>query len=135
MKHLRPSNSKHQTSGLGFFEILITLMTAGILVMLVVNVYSAVGPEATGVVDRRNAKIIIATHRQAVMAGASFSADTRDEIIRELFNGVRPRGIFRDRIFRVSGLDLDALSRAARFLSIEDGGSLEFDPQASQPAM
>ena len=135
MKHPHLSTSKRQTSGFGLFEVLITLMTAGILVMLVVNVYGAVGPEATAVVDRRNAKIIIATHRQAVMAGALFSADTRDAIIRELIHGVRPGGIFRDRIFRVSGLDPDALSRAARFLAIEDGGTLEFDPQASQPAM
>lgn len=127
--------TKNQTAAFSLFELLITLMIIGVMILLVLNVYSFIGPEAKDVVDRRNAKIIIVTHRQAVMAGASFSADTRDEIIRELFNGVRPRGIFRDRIFRVSGLDLDALSRAARFLSFEDGGSLEFDPQASQPAM
>lgn len=135
MMHFHPVATKRQTSGLSLFETLITLMTAGVLVMLVVNAYDVVGPEATSVVDRRNAKIIIATHRQAVMAGASFSAGTRDEIIGELMHGVRPRGIFRDRIFRVSGLDSEALSRAARFLAVEEGGSLEFDPEALQPSM
>ena len=105
------------------------------VIFLAPNIFNFVGPEPKEVVDRRNAKIIIATHRQAVMAGATFSSDTRDEILRELVQGVRPTGIFRDRIFRVSGLDSEALSRAARFLLIEQDGSLEFDPQASQPAM
>ena len=135
MKSLRFVISKRHMSGFSLFEMLMTLMIAAIMVMLVVNAYGSLGSEATRVSDRLNAKLIIATHRQAVMAGASFSSATRDEMIRELILGVRPSGVFRDRVFRVSGLDPEALSRACRFLELAGGGDLEFDPHASQPAM
>jgi hypothetical protein len=111
-------------------------MLAGIFAMLSVSIFGELRQHAEGLADRANAKMIVSTQRQALLAGARFTVtDSRDAIIREIIKGVRPSGIFRDRIFSVSGIDEQALARASRFVMLIDGGALEFDPQAAQPAM
>lgn len=52
--------------------------------MQVVDVYDVIGPESTRVVDRRKAKVIVTTYRQAVMYGASFTSNSLDGSIRDL---------------------------------------------------
>lgn len=85
--------------------------------------------------DRCNAKVIIATYRQAMMAGTSFTASSRNVLICGLAQVVRPAGIFHDRVFSVTGLDKEALSGATRHPTIVRYGSPEFDPEEDQPRM
>lgn len=131
-----PSSARRALSaGFSLFEMMTVIMIISFLVTIAFSLYGAVSSEAIDSVDRVNAKVIIATQRQAVMAGASFSATTRDDVLRELINGVQPTGIFKNRVFRLSGIDSQAIGRAARFLMLQDGGVLEFDPAAGQPRL
>ena len=59
--------TKNETAASSLFELLITLMIIGVMILLVLNVYSFIDPEAKDVADRRNAKIIIATHGRRVV--------------------------------------------------------------------
>jgi hypothetical protein len=134
MKSFRYTADKRHTSGLGLFELLVTVMILGTLSILAIGSLNSVRTDAMNITDLRNARTIIATQRQALVAGVFFSNETRDEIIQNLVLGVEANGIFKGRVFRLTGLTPDSLARASRFISMHDG-SFEFDPLASQPAM
>lgn len=74
-------------------------MTAGVLVMQVVNAYDVVGPEVARVLDRRNAKAIVTTYRQALMmAGPCLTSRSCGGFIRDFIQGVRPTVISLNRV-------------------------------------
>lgn len=134
--HSGPSSARRSLSaGFSLFEMMTVIMIIAALVTIAFSLFGSVNAEAIDSVDRVNAKVIISTQRQAVMAGASFNSTTRDDILRELIDGVQPTGIFKNRVFRISGIDPKALGRAARFLMLQEGGVLEFDPSAGQPRL
>jgi hypothetical protein len=120
--------------GYGLIELLIFLMIVSTVGFISATYYGVAGNEARENIGKRNAKIIIATHRQAVIAGVTFAATSRDGIITELFQGVKPSsGVFRNRLFRINSLMPDDLSFATRFIRMDGDTSLEFDATASQP--
>ncbi len=113
-------------------EMLSVLAILGVLTALVVPNLSVMN-RTRDVQDQRNAKTLISVVVGAEVAGVSLVVDgDLNATVNRIVQGAAPTsGAFKDRVFKVTGMNADAVEGAKRYLQVEAGRLVFIDPLAS----
>jgi hypothetical protein len=106
-----------------------------VLLTIVYSAFNGMNPRIKEIMHARNAKSIVATANNALLAGAAFKAGTRNGMVAEMIHGIQPsRGIFKGKTFVVPNLQVGDLEDAAlKYISLSTYGTLAFDDTGTQP--
>ncbi len=130
------SAPRYLPQGYSMIELLIFISMLMVLTTIVHTAFSGLNPRMKEIIHARNANTIVATANNALIAGAAFKTDTRNEMVAEVIQGMQPsRGIFKGKTFVVPNLQMADLEDAAlKYISLRTDGTLAFDSAGEQSA-
>jgi hypothetical protein len=134
MRHI--SATRYLPKGFSLIELMIFVALLMIILNIAYSAFSDMNPRIREIMHVRNAKSIVAAAECALIAGAAFKTDTRNGMVAEVIQGIRPPlGIFKDKTFVVPNLQVTDLEGAAlKYISLSTDGTLGFDPAGKQSA-
>lgn len=134
MSMRRLSASRRLSLGFSLVELMIFAALLMCLLTIAYSSFNNLNPRVREIQRIRNAKNIVATANNALIAGAVFKGSTRNQVVDEVLQGIQPdRGIFKGKTFAVPNLSTEDLQDAAlKYIFLSPDGTLGFDPVGKQ---
>ena len=132
----RFSASRRLSMGFSLVEVMIFVALLMGLLTIAYSSFNSLNPRVKETQRVLNAKNIVATANNALIAGAVFKGDTRNEVVDEVIQGIQPdRGSLKGKTFAVPNLSTEDLQDAAlKYILLSPDGTLGFDPVGKQAA-